>query len=621
MLKLLEFETYQKNSGGREMKLCDLNYWSCTLFSEQRPFSREDFLGESSEFFVFKVSSSKKYLLANRGDIADVFLQQQLDAFDPEKYLTPRDYLPLHLEDDIGSIPYIGNREIFGLLFDDNEIPAGVIMDILNIYTLQYTLSMGIYHRDLNIDFYKRIIDNIEEEIFITDEYGFIQFLNPYAEKVCGVKLNEVVGWHVDDLEKKGIISSSISKEVFRQNTTCNRMMELHTGETVLATGIPLYSKDGRLTNVLATSKNVAELQDLLSHLEELTGELDKKDSKINELSNIIIAQGNYVMESPEMQDVLRNIMKVAPTDATVLIEGESGTGKEVVSDLIHKFSNRVSEPFVKINCANIPENLLESEFFGYEAGAFTGANRQGKIGKIEKANGGTLFLDELGEMPLSLQAKILEVLQEKEIVRVGGVERIPVDVRFIAATNRDLLAMVREGTFRRDLYYRLNVIKIDLAPLRQRYADIEPLSHAFLQKYNARFGRSKVFAPSVISFFQQYDWPGNVRELMHLIERLVIVCDNDVISVSDIRANLNQEGADTPEVLPREKEEPMESETLTLKGAKHELEISMVRKAYERYPSSYKVAEELGISQAAVMKILKRHGYCLKNGALVKME
>ena len=180
---------------------------------------------------------------------------------------------------------------------------------------------------------------------------------------------------------------------------------------------------------------------------------------------------------------------------------------------------------------------------------------------------------------------------------------------------------MVREGTFRRDLYYRLNVIKIDLEPLRQRYADIEPLSHAFLQKYNARFGRSKVFAPSVISFFQQYDWPGNVRELMHLIERLVIVCDNDVISVSDIRANLNQEGADTPEVLPREKEEPMESETLTLKGAKHELEISMVRQAYERYPSSYKVAEELGISQAAVMKILKRHGYCLKNGALVKME
>ena len=603
------------------MKLCDLNYWSCTFFSEQRLFSKEDYLKESSEFFVFKTESSKKYLLANRGDIAAVFLGRNLEAFDPEACLVPRDYLPLQLQDDVGSIPYIGNREIFGLLFDENEIPAGVIMDIQNIYNLSYTLGMGIYHRDLNIDFYKRIIDNIEEEIFITDEYGFIQFLNPYAEKVCGVKLSEVIGWHVDDLERQGIISSSISKEVFRLNTTCNRMMELHTGETVLATGIPLYSKDGRLTNVLATSKNVEEMRDLLSHLQELTGELDKKDSKINELSNIIIAQGNYVMESPEMQAVLRSIMKVAPTDATVLIEGESGTGKEVISDLIHKFSNRVSEPFVKINCANIPENLLESEFFGYEAGAFTGANRQGKVGKIEMANGGTLFLDELGEMPLSLQAKILEVLQEKEIVRVGGVERIPVDVRFIAATNRDLLAMVREGTFRRDLFYRLNVIKIDLLPLRKRYADIEPLSRAFLQKYNARFGKSKVFAPSVISFFQQYDWPGNVRELMHLIERLVIVCDNDVISVSDVRFNLNQENDADPEELLLPEEEPSVQEPTTLKSAKQELEISMVRKAYEQYPSSYKVAEQLGISQAAVMKILKRHGYCLKNGALVKTE
>lgn len=624
-----ELERYQINSGGIGMKIRDLNYWTCTLYTEEGPFTKEYFLKEPSEFFAFKTRAHLGLLLANRGDIANIFFTKNLDAFDPAEHLTPREYLPFHLDDDMTSIPYIGNREIFGLIFDERDIPVGVIMDIQNLYDLFYTLSMAIYHRNLSIDFYKRIIDNIEEEIFITDEYGFIQFLNPYAEKVCGVKLSEVIGWHVDDLEKKGIISSSISKEVFRLHKTCNRMMELHTGDTVMATGIPLYGKDGRLAYVLATSKNAAELRNLLSHLEELTGELDKKESKINELSNIIIAQGNYVMESSEMQSVLRNIMKVATTDATVLVEGESGTGKEVVADLIHKFSSRSSEVFVKINCANIPENLLESEFFGYEPGAFTGASRQGKIGKIEMANGGTLFLDELGEMPLSLQAKILEVLQEKEFVRVGGGKQIAVDVRFIAATNRDLLAMVKEGTFRRDLYYRLNVIKINLPPLRHRFDDIEPLSLSFLQKYNARFGKSKVLAPSAISFFQRYDWPGNVRELMHLIERLVIVCDNDVISIFDVEANLNQETLPVSEefqvpaenYFELEKEKEKEKEPMSLKDAKHELEITMVRNAYEQYHSSYKVAELLDISQAAVMKILKRHGYCLRNGALVKTE
>lgn len=595
------------------MKISELNSWPCTWFREERPFRKSDLLEDSSIFFAFG-KNPETFFLAKRSDIAEVFLKDGTEEMNVLEQLEPMEYLILNLNDDLSSIPYIGKQEKFGLILDDDHRPVRVIMDIQNIYELHYALRMAIYHRDLQIEFYKRIIDNIEEEIFITDEYGFVQFLNPYAEKVCGVTLSEVVGWHVDDLERNGIISSSMTKEVFRHHKTCNRMVELHTGEVVLATGIPLYSKNGSLCNVLSTSKNVAELRNVLTHLEELASELDEKRSQIDNLRQKVISQENYVMESPSMQRVERNIQKVAPTDATVLIEGEIGAGKEVIADLIFKFSNRKDKPFIKINCAMIPEHLLESEFFGYESGAFTGASRSGKKGKIEMADGGTLFLDELGEMPLSLQAKILEVLQDREIVRVGGVKRIPVDVRIIAATNRDLRSMVADGSFRRDLYYRLNVMTIFLDPLRRRTDDIIPLSNLFLKKCNARFGKSKVFAPSVLTYFLHYHWPGNVRELMHTIEHLVIASDADVITVADVDDVLRGEDS--------RREEPAEAIAISsLKLAKQQLEINMVKKAYETFRSSYKVAEMLGVSQAAVMKILKRNGYYLKNGNLMKIE
>ncbi len=595
------------------MKISELNSWPCTWFREERPFRKSDLLEDSSIFFAFG-KNPETFFLAKRSDIAEVFLKDGTEEMNVLEQLEPMEYLILNLNDDLSSIPYIGKQEKFGLILDDDHRPVRVIMDIQNIYELHYALRMAIYHRDLQIEFYKRIIDNIEEEIFITDEYGFVQFLNPYAEKVCGVTLSEVVGWHVDDLERNGIISSSMTKEVFRHHKTCNRMVELHTGEVVLATGIPLYSKNGSLCNVLSTSKNVAELRNVLTHLEELASELDEKRSQIDDLRQKVISQENYVMESPSMQRVERNIQKVAPTDATVLIEGESGAGKEVIADLIFKFSNRKDKPFIKINCAMIPEHLLESEFFGYESGAFPGGSRSGKKGKIEMADGGTLFLDELGEMPLSLQAKILEVLQDREIVRVGGVKRIPVDVRIIAATNRDLRSMVADGSFRRDLYYRLNVMTIFLDPLRRRTDDIIPLSNLFLKKCNARFGKSKVFAPSVLTYFLHYHWPGNVRELMHTIEHLVIASDADVITVADVDDVLR--GGDS------RREEPAEAIAISsLKLAKQQLEINMVKKAYETFRSSYKVAEMLGVSQAAVMKILKRNGYYLKNGNLMKIE
>lgn len=592
------------------MDISKLNYWPCTWLKDSHHLNKEILFNTSAEFFIFGKNVEEPFILANRGDIAEVFHKKSADTINPAEEIQSRDYLPFYLHTEIASLPFVGNEQKIGLILNERSEPIGVIMDIWNLYYLSYSWKMEIYHKNLQIEFYKRIIDNMEEEIFITDEYGFIQFLNPYAEKVCGLTLEEIIGWHVEDLEKHGFISSSITKEVFKCGTTCNKIMELHTGETVLATGIPLYDKNNNLINVLATSKNIAELREILSHLQDITSELGVKEKQIKELKKRVITQENYVLESEAMLEVKKSILKIAPTDATVLIDGESGAGKEVVAELLFKLGNRVDKPFVKINCAMIPEHLLESEFFGYEPGAFTGANKSGKRGKIEMANNGTLFLDEIGEMPLSLQAKLLEFLQDREIVRVGGMNRIPVDVRVVGATNRDLQAMVKDGTFRSDLYYRLNVMSIHVSPLRKRTEDIMPLTSMFLQKYNARYGKSKVFAPSVLTYFLKYSWPGNVRELMHTVERLLIISDNDVITMNDINKVFN----DNLEKL-------SDNELSSLKQAKQHLEISMVKQAYETYRSSYKVADVLGITQPAVMKILKKNGYHLHNSVLTKIE
>lgn len=592
------------------MNISKLNYSSCTWLRDGDLLTKEVFLNATTKFFVFGDAIDLPFLVASRSDVAEAFLQNNADIIHPMKELKGIDYLPFYTQDELSSLPFVGNGKKIGLILDEKSHPLGIIVDLWNLYYISYAWKMDAYHKNLQIDFYKRIIDNIEEEVFITDEYGFIQFLNPYAEKVCGLTLEEIIGWHVEDLEKHRFISSSITKEVFKCGTTCNKIMEMHTGETVLATGIPLYDKNGNLINVLSTSKNIVELQNILTHLQDITSELGLKEKQIKELKRKVISQENYVLESEAMREVKKSILKIAPTDATVLIDGESGAGKEVVAELLFKLGSRADKPFSKINCAMIPEHLLESEFFGYEPGAFTGASKSGKRGKIEMADGGTLFLDEIGEMPLSLQAKILEFLQDREIVRVGGMKRIPVDVRVIAATNRDLQSMVKEGTFRGDLYYRINVMSIHVSPLRQRTEDIMPLTSMFLQKYNARYGKSKVFAPSVLTYFLKYTWPGNVRELMHTVERLLIISDNDVITMNDVN-----------KVFSDNTEKHLNTELSSLKQAKHQLEISMVKQAYETYRSSYKVADVLGISQPAVMKILKKNGFHLKNGVLNKIK
>jgi len=302
------------------------------------------------------------------------------------------------------------------------------------------------------------------------------------------------------------------------------------------------------------------------------------------------------------MKKIIELSTRVARVDSTVLITGESGVGKEIIAKLIHRASKRSSGPLIRINCGAIPENLLESELFGYESGAFTGARKDGKPGMFELAEGGTLFLDEIGEMPFSLQVKLLRVLQEREIVRVGGTKPTKVDVRIVTATNSNLEEMVANGTFREDLYYRLNVVNIAIPPLRERVDDIPHLALHFIKKFNTKYNMNKKMTLEAIDRLCQYSWPGNVRELENLIERLVVMVREEEIGVQHLPDSLQgRTEVDKGNVVSI-------SEIVPLKKALEEVEKQLLSKALHKYGSTRKVAKVLGINQSTVVRKANRY-------------
>ena len=318
-----------------------------------------------------------------------------------------------------------------------------------------------------------------------------------------------------------------------------------------------------------------------------------------------------YIFRSRESKATLRQALKVARYTSNVMIYGESGVGKEIIARVIHQNSERKSFPMIKINCAAIPEHLLESELFGYEKGSFTGASSKGKLGLWEAAQNGTLFLDEVGELPIAFQAKLLRVIQEKEIVRVGGITPIKVDVRIIAATNRDLGRMVQTGSFREDLYYRLNVYPITVLPLRKRRADIVPLAKYFVERYNREFGLQKALGVKTLEFLENQPFRGNIRELQNLIQRLMIMTDYQIIEVRDVlqalSADLSEAGAPAEEPAVPAFQAALEGGSLKEMLGRREREI--LRLYQQQYKSTRKMARLLGISQSSVVRKLHQYG------------
>ncbi|PEA97540.1 RNA polymerase subunit sigma-54 [Bacillus cereus] len=434
----------------------------------------------------------------------------------------------------------------------------------------------------------KDVFEYAFDEIFVTDEQGIVVRVNSTCERHYQLAAEELVGKHVKELQKDGIFYPSATLEVIEKKRPIELVQTTKSGEYLHVRTRPVFDDEGNLRRVISYSRDLTELYQLRQKVEEMDNQLKTYKKELRETYE----HEGLIFKSLAMQKIVDTIKKVSVVDSTVLVLGETGVGKSRLVRHLHEVSHRKNESFYEINCAALPTNLIESELFGYSGGSFTGANREGKKGLLESAHKGTLFLDEIGEMPLEIQAKLLQVLQEKTFRPIGGRELKKVDVRIVAATNRDLSMMVKQGTFRKDLYYRLNVIPIAIPPLRERTEDILPLIYHYLQQFNKKYGRDVKLAPSTLQMFVGYPWEGNNREIENVIERIVITVD-DVVTVEDLPLSM-QEAA-------------VEQSGQSLYKMLEEVERNIILKAYKTYGSSYKVAEFLQISQSAATRKIKK--------------
>ncbi len=468
---------------------------------------------------------------------------------------------------------------------------VSVYNDISEHEALQASLD---YAQKLNRQL-DSIINSSYDGIYIADAQGVGVKVNRAYERITGVKPEELLGKSMKQVVDEGIVSESVTLKVLRAKKPITIVQKVR-GKEVLATGSPVFDEEGRLINVITNIRDISELNQLKRDLQETKALSEKYFSELTRLRQKEAQEDDgLVAQSKEMREILHLARRLGQFDSSVLILGESGVGKEVVAHLIHESGQRSKYPFIKVNCGAIPHELLESELFGYEAGAFTGASRRGKPGLFELADRGTLFLDEVGDLPLDLQVKLLRAVQTLEITRVGGTKPIQVDVRIISATNKNLEKMVEEGTFRQDLYYRLNIVPIYIPPLRERKADILPLVYFFLNKINHKYGMNKTLSPEVLHIFQSYHWPGNIRELENLIERLVVTVDDETITPEHLPSDMYVDHYTQP------------STTRPLKEIVQDIEREVISRTLKKYQSTRKAAEVLGIDQSTLVRKIKR--------------
>lgn len=382
---------------------------------------------------------------------------------------------------------------------------------------------------DLNeVKLLRTILQHCAGTVFVTDGQGNIIYANEEASAALGCTTEALLNMTIYELEEAGLTSSAVSIQVIQKRQTVTSRVYYTGNRENIVTGDPVFDDAGNLIMVVVYGQSRKAISERVKFLEEDNIVAHQALSYVMEGAN---GETSLVAESPATRACLAMAAKAAGLDSTIMLYGESGTGKEVFAHFIHRNSPRAQKLFLPVNCAAIPHELMESEFFGYEKGAFTGSSKEGKMGLFELADGGTLFLDELGELDLSMQSKLLRVLESGEMKRVGGTAIRQVNVRIVAATNRNLPAMVADGSFREDLYYRLSVIPISIPPLRQRREDIAVFAVMFLERLNKKYSSKKHFAPSALDTLQAYHWPGNVRELRNVIERLFVIISDDVIS------------------------------------------------------------------------------------------
>lgn len=441
------------------------------------------------------------------------------------------------------------------------------------------------------------ILESISDAIYIADNKGITLYVNNSYERITGVNRKEVLGKHVTRIVNEGILSHSLVMLAISNKKTVSTAVRYKSGKIAVATANLLFNKNGEIKYVVCNIRDIIELELIKSKAQQI---LDKKDlsSKDNNTDN---KENNskfkkIIAESRHMKDILDLAKRVALYDTTVLISGESGSGKEVLAEYIYQNSNLTGKPFVKINIASFPKNLLEAELFGYVKGAFTGASNKGKVGFFELAEGGIILLDEISELPFELQAVLLRVLQNKEIYRVGGNEAIKLNVRVIATTNRNLVEEVEAGRFRKDLYYRLNVFPIIIPPLRERRNDIIPLTRYFLDELEAKYHIKKTIDKEVEEVFENYDWPGNVRELFNLLEYLFVITKDCVIKKDDLPVN----------IFPSKNENT--SHDMSYHQKKERFESKLIDDMLKEGLSITKIAEKYGVHPSTISRKIRKY-------------
>jgi PAS domain S-box-containing protein len=444
--------------------------------------------------------------------------------------------------------------------------------------------------------------------IWILDGDGIVLKVNPAAERLIGVKAENVVGRNIVRLVETGVIDDALTPYVLAAKRPVSRLLHvIKTKKHVMSTGTPVLDENGDILLLVVNEYDMTTLNSLQVQLEQMRDVAEKYKDELSALELSQLKDHEIIAKSPEMRQVLRVSLKLARLDVSnILISGESGTGKGLVSKFIHESSRRNKGPFIQVNCAAIPESLLEAELFGFEKGAFTGAGEKGKVGLFELAQHGTLFLDEIGELSTSVQAKLLKCLDDHEIMRVGGLKPIKVDCIILAATNQNLEALVQAKTFREDLYHRLNVFSIRIPPLRERPEDVFEMTNHYLKKYNKAFGLNRRLSTRAANRLRSHDFSGNVRELKNILKSTMVVSETDVLD--DFIGSAVPPGPDSVAG-----EAALVKGDQSLNGRLGESERKIFEEAMVHCRSTRELAHYLGTNQSLVVRRMKKYGLVTK--------
>lgn len=452
-------------------------------------------------------------------------------------------------------------------------------------------------------EYLDQLLDAFKEGICITDAEGTVVHLNKRHSEMTGIPREEMLGRSVTEFVERGTLSVVLNPEVMKTRQPVTRVQSISTGRQLILEANPVFDAQGNVVLCVTFMRDVTMLSELR---EQVTVQRELLEA-FQQLSSGGEAQELFrktpkLFTSNAMLKLYGEVNTIAETDATVLLLGETGVGKDVIARRIHALSSRKNRTFIKVDCGSIPENLIETELFGYAAGTFSGGNKAGKIGLIEAAAGGTLFLDEIGELPMTMQTRLLRFLQDWEIMRVGSTTPKQIDVRIVAATNKNLERAIARGEFRSDLYYRLKVAVIAIPPLRDRQADILPLARMFLEFYANKYHRRQTLSPEAERVLLDYKWPGNVRELENLVQGLAVTCKSNVIRPSDIPIT----GVGKPVAAPHAARSDLDIDGKTYKEIMKELENKVLTLALERYGSITEVAKHFQVDRSTIFRKVK---------------